>query len=62
MIKYDGTVRDSSGNIIEFLYGDDGMSGEYIEGFICEFIEMSDANLIKEFRFFDPNDERDISE
>ena len=33
MVKYDGTVRDCSGNIIEFLYGEDGMVGEYIESF-----------------------------
>ena len=33
MVKYDGTVRDCAGNIIEFLYGEDGMVGEYIESF-----------------------------
>jgi len=25
MVEYDGTVRDRSGNIIQFLYGDDGL-------------------------------------
>ncbi len=24
MVKYDGTVRDATGNIIQFLYGEDG--------------------------------------
>ena len=31
MVKYDGTVRDSANNIIQFLYGEDGMNAEYIE-------------------------------
>ena len=31
MVKFDGTVRNSSGNIIQFFYGEDGMSGELIE-------------------------------
>ena len=31
MVKYDGTVRDSSNNIIQFLYGEDGINAEYIE-------------------------------
>ena len=31
MVKYDGTVRDSSNNIIQFLYGEDGMNAEYVE-------------------------------
>lgn len=34
MVKYDSTVRDCSGNIIQFLYGEDGMSGEFIEGLV----------------------------
>jgi DNA-directed RNA polymerase II subunit RPB1 len=31
MVQYDQTVRDSYGNIIQFLYGEDGIAGEYIE-------------------------------
>lgn len=31
MVKYDGTVRNSNGDILQFLYGEDGMAGEYIE-------------------------------
>ena len=31
MVKYDGTVRDSQNNIIQFLYGEDGMNAEYVE-------------------------------
>ena len=31
MIQYDGTVRNSVGNVIQFLYGEDGMAAELIE-------------------------------
>ena len=31
MVKYDNTVRDCTGNVLQFLYGEDGMAGEYIE-------------------------------
>ena len=31
MIRYDGTVRNGAGNIIQFLYGEDGMAAELIE-------------------------------
>jgi len=31
MVKYDGTVRTSKEQVIQFLYGEDGMAGEYIE-------------------------------
>lgn len=29
--RYDGTVRNSGGNVIQFLYGEDGMDGCAIE-------------------------------
>jgi DNA-directed RNA polymerase II subunit RPB1 len=31
MVKYDGTVRTSNEHVVQFLYGEDGMAGEYIE-------------------------------
>jgi len=30
-VKYDGTVRNSLGEVIQFAYGEDGMSGEHME-------------------------------
>lgn len=30
-VCYDGTVRDSSGTVLETAYGEDGLAGEYIE-------------------------------
>ncbi|KAL3377839.1 hypothetical protein AABB24_003973 [Solanum stoloniferum] len=31
MVKYDGTVRNSLGDVIQFLYGEDGMDSVWIE-------------------------------
>ncbi|CAK4403904.1 unnamed protein product [Aphanomyces euteiches] len=31
MARYDGTVRDSNGEIIQFLYGEDGMDAVWVE-------------------------------
>ena len=31
MVKYDGTVRNSMGDIVEFVYGEDGLDGAHIE-------------------------------
>ena len=31
MVKYDGTVRNAAGHIVQFLYGEDGIAGEFIE-------------------------------
>lgn len=30
--RYDGTVRNSAGDVVQFLYGEDGMDGVRIEG------------------------------
>lgn len=62
MVKYDATVRDCGGNIIQFLYGEDGMAGEFIEGFVEKFAEMNNHTLKKEFLMFDNSEDRDITE
>jgi len=31
MVHYDGTVRNSLGDVIQFVYGEDGMDGAFIE-------------------------------
>lgn len=42
MVKYDGTVRNSANQIVQFVYGEDGMAGENIEDLRIEVIKMSD--------------------
>ncbi len=41
-MSYDGTVRDSRGNIIQFTYGDDGFDGVAIENQVFETMLCSD--------------------
>lgn len=53
MVKYDGTVRNSMEHIIQFLYGEDGIAGEKIEGCKLQLAEM-DTKKLKEKCSFDP--------
>ena len=55
MIKYDGTVRNSLGHIIQFIYGEDGMSGELVEDQKIETLLMKNSELVKRYKFFDDN-------
>jgi DNA-directed RNA polymerase II subunit RPB1 len=31
MVRYDGTIRNSLGDLIQFIYGKDGMDGAFVE-------------------------------
>jgi len=42
MVQYDSTVRDSYGAIVQFLYGEDGIAGEYIEEQNFDLANISD--------------------
>jgi len=48
-IYYDNTVRNSSGTIIQYIYGEDGMDGCKIENQFIPTIEMSFMKLEEEF-------------
>ncbi|OCK95282.1 DNA-directed RNA polymerase II subunit RPB1 [Cenococcum geophilum 1.58] len=50
MVKYDGTVRNSLGDIVEFVYGEDGLDGVYIEKQIVDIITCSDQKFEQRFR------------
>ena len=52
-VEYDGTVRNSKRNIIQFIYGEDGMAGEYIEDQKFETLNMDDETLEKKYKFSD---------
>ncbi|KAK8809914.1 hypothetical protein WA158_000857 [Blastocystis sp. Blastoise] len=41
MVYYDGTVRNTRGQVVEFLYGEDGMDGRWIE---TQFINLMTMN------------------
>jgi DNA-directed RNA polymerase II subunit RPB1 len=51
MVKYDGTVRTSKQQIIQFLYGEDGMAGENIEDLKIELKELGNTELNKRCNF-----------
>ena len=40
MVKYDGTVRTSKDQVIQFLYGEDGFAAEYIEDMKINLMNM----------------------
>ena len=41
MVQYDGTVRNSRMSIYQFLYGEDGMSGESVEDLSLSLLKSS---------------------
>lgn len=53
MVHYDGTVRNSVGHIVEFLYGEDAMDGTRVEDQVLRTLRMGNAKLKKEF-YLDP--------
>ena len=57
MIKYDGSVRNSLGNLMQFLYGEDGMAGEYIEDQKFETLLMDNLTLARNYKFFENDGE-----
>ncbi|KAF2743054.1 beta and beta-prime subunits of DNA dependent RNA-polymerase [Sporormia fimetaria CBS 119925] len=50
MVKYDGTVRNSMGDIVEFVYGEDGLDGAHIENQKVDTIVMSDARFEQSYK------------
>ena len=43
--RYDSTVRNAGGNIVQFLYGEDGMDGTQIEGQKVTLHTLDDAKF-----------------
>ncbi|KAL0051000.1 hypothetical protein WJX82_000334 [Trebouxia sp. C0006] len=51
MIHYDGTVRNSVGDVIQFLYGEDGMDGAAIESQTMEHLRWDRKKLEAKFGY-----------
>ena len=49
-VKYDGTVRNSLGDIVQFVYGEDGLDGAHIENQRVDVIRCSDEKFKRRFR------------
>lgn len=51
MVKYDGTVRNSLGDVIQFLYGEDGMDAVWIESQKLDSLKLKKAEFDNVFRY-----------
>ncbi|CAL9190410.1 unnamed protein product [Musa hybrid cultivar] len=51
MVKYDGTVRNSLGDVIQFLYGEDGMDAVWIESQKFDSLKMKKGEFDSVFRY-----------
>ena len=45
MVRYDGTVRNSANQVVQFIYGEDGMAGEMIEDLKIDLVRLSDQQV-----------------
>ena len=50
-VKYDGTVRNSLGDVIQFLYGEDGMGAVWIEEQNLDSLKMKKDEFDTVFRY-----------
>lgn len=48
--KYDGTVRNSLNDIIQFIYGEDGLDGMHIEKQKVDFLTISNKEFEKRYK------------
>ena len=51
MVQYDGTVRTSRHNVLQFVYGEDGMAGEHLEDLSIDSLKSSDSELKIQCKF-----------
>ncbi|KAJ7668592.1 hypothetical protein DFH06DRAFT_1126070 [Mycena polygramma] len=57
MVCYDGTVRDPLGDLIQFVYGEDGMDGAFIEKQNVDTFALTDEQFRHNYRV-DVTDEK----
>lgn len=57
MVHYDGTVRNSVGQLIQLRYGEDGLSAEAVEFQTLPTVKLSNKAFEKKFKF-EPTNER----
>ncbi|RXK41196.1 DNA-directed RNA polymerase II subunit RPB1 [Tremella mesenterica] len=49
-VAYDGTVRNSTGDVVQFLYGEDGMDGAAMEKQSFDIIRLSDRAFERRYK------------
>jgi DNA-directed RNA polymerase II subunit RPB1 len=48
-VEYDGTVRNVTGTIVQFHYGDDGIDAIHVEGQNCDLVLKTLENIYSEY-------------
>ena len=61
MVKYDGTIRNSLGDILQFIYGEDGLDAMCIEPQSLEIITSSTAAFEKKYKIDVINPSKDLT-
>ena len=56
MVAYDGTVRNSNGQVIQFRYGEDGLDGCCVEVQNLPTLKPNNKNFEKKFKFDQTNE------
>ena len=59
MVNYDGTVRNSVGQLIQLRYGEDGLAGEAVEFQQLKTITLSNSSFENKYKF-DSSNERQM--
>lgn len=52
-VAYDGTVRNAQGQVVQFLYGEDGMDGVAMERQTLDLVKLKDDAFIRKYRITD---------
>ena len=55
MVKYDGTLRNSLSEVIQFCYGEDGMDSTFLESQSLQTLRLSDDQMRNRY-YFDTDD------
>tara|TARA_B100000900_G_scaffold416245_1_gene450518 strand:- start:195 stop:4769 length:4575 start_codon:yes stop_codon:yes gene_type:complete len=53
-VTYDYSVRSSSGSIVQFIYGNDGMDGTFVESQSLYLTKLNEEDLLSKY-YFDSN-------
>ena len=58
-VKYDGTSRTSKDNVLQFIYGEDGMDAQLMENMKIGLVNMNNSAMAKHAKFFESEMEID---
>ncbi|EEB06666.1 RNA polymerase II large subunit Rpb1 [Schizosaccharomyces japonicus yFS275] len=50
MVRYDGTVRNAMGDIVQFAYGEDGLDATIVEYQVFDALRLSNVDFEKKYR------------